>query len=413
MSLVRRILFFGIILPKTKSLKFDDNEMFFEDKTLKDHLADYDILIYQTGTFRHEYTRSGAFGRVVLKPISPEAIRRENEVRLALEKGRTVCFIGSTVEDYVVSGILKAYRIHSSDILEGRVYRGLKIRRSEFKPFLDDVGATTQFYDEAAIDDIICSTDQGHVLGFSKRIERGLLLFLPCIWGSMEVDYITHHLKKLGRGLISYSARVIQEPPSYLSDFKFTNERVVRDKVDRIRKEEIAPLENKLKYYDKMKSILWLGDNDLVKAINEFMKSLGFETSVDEIYEEDLWILANGERTVIIEIKGKNGNLTRQDISKLDEHREARQVPDLTGLLIANTFMAANSLETKNQPFPPNVIKKAVNTNVVITRTIDLCKIYDRLEIGGIRISESLLKSIIGQKGWLTLQDDEVHISSP
>ena len=64
--------------------------------------------------------------------------------------------------------------------------------------------------------------------------------------------------------------------------------------------------------------------------------------------------------------------------------REAREVPNLTGLLVANTFMTADSLEAKDQPFLPNVIEKAVSTNLLITRTIDLGRIFDHLELAGL-----------------------------
>lgn len=123
-----------------------------------------------------------------------------------------------------------------------------------------------------------------------------------------------------------------------------------------------------------------------------------------------LWITAGKSRLVIIEVKGLNNNLTRQDIAKLDEHREAREVPNLTGLLIANTFMTADSLSNKDVPFPPNVIEKAVNTNLLITRTIDLCRILDYLELTESNPSSALTKIILGKKGWLTFQDGKIRL---
>jgi len=213
-------------------------------------------------------------------------------------------------------------------------------------------------------------------------------------------------------GLISYSTRIIQEPPSYLASFQFMGERAAKDEIDKIEKEEIAPLQKKVRYYEEMKSILWLGNNILVNAINEFLKNFGFQTYIDEISEEDLWIVDKEKKLIIIEVKSMNKNLTREDISKLDQHREAREVPNLTGLLIANTFMAANSIETKDRPLPPNVIEKAVTTNVLITRTLDLCRIYEHLEKQQAERSNILLKAMIRQKGWLTFRDGKIEIVS-
>jgi len=406
---IRRIVVFG--LPGIKQVRFDDNEMSFVGAEFSDHLANYDIIIYCTGAFKYRYEKSWFFENRVA-PISAGAIRRENEIRSALEKGKMVCFIGSHDQDYVISGILRSYDIPTYVIHEGDIFRKLTIRRSEFKSFLDDVGATQIGFGKTRIDDVICSINGYHVASFSKRIDKGLLLNIPCVWGSQEIDYIVDHLKKLVIGLISYSARMMLEPPSYLASFQFTKEKAVLGKIDRIEKEEIAPLEEEIKYYDKMKSILWLGNNSLVSATNEFLKNFGFQTYVDEICEEDLWIVEKEEKLIIIEVKSMNKNLTRQDISKLDEHREAREVPNLTGLLIANTFMVANSLEAKDQPFPPNVIEKAVNTNVLITRTLDLCRIYDHLEECGTQKSNILQKAMIGKKGWLTFQDQKIKILS-
>jgi hypothetical protein len=176
-----------------------------------------------------------------------------------------------------------------------------------------------------------------------------------------------------------------------------------------ITEEQIVPLEKQLEFYKGLKSVLWLGDNSLVKATNNMLKKMGFQTDIDEIYEEDLWIIKNQEKLIIVEVKGLNKNLTRQHISQLDEHREARKVPNLTGLLIANTFMTADSLESKDQAFPPNVVEKAKNTNVVITRTIDLCRIFDYLELKELP-SEVLLEKIQGNMGWLTVKDGKFEI---
>jgi len=73
--------------------------------------------------------------------------------------------------------------------------------------------------------------------------------------------------------------------------------------------------------------------------------------------------------------------------------------------------MTADSLESKDQPFPPNVIEKAVNTNLLITRTIDLCRISDHLELGQLMPSQVLLETILGKKGWLMFKDGRIGIS--
>jgi hypothetical protein len=160
-------------------------------------------------------------------------------------------------------------------------------------------------------------------------------------------------------------------------------------------------------FYRGIKSILWLGDKALVNSTNDFLKIMGFQTKIDEIFEEDLWIMNGSEEKMIVEVKGLNKNLARQDISKLDEHREAREVPNMTGLLIANTFMAADSFQNKDQAFPPNVIEKAVHSNLLITRTVDLVRFFDSFEL---QSAEKLQKIAQGQNGWLTYQDGKIKV---
>jgi hypothetical protein len=407
MSRPRQILVFGA--GGIKPVKREYGEMLFVDQDFSCHLAEYDIIVYCVGAFKHK-SETGRFGHPVLETVPAEAIRRENEIGLALERGKTVCIVGSNAEDYVVSGLFKSFNVYHGYIHEGEISRNIKVKKSEFKSFVDDVGATQIGFDKDSIDDAICYADQT-VVGFSKHIGNGLLLFIPCIWGSKDISYFIEHSEKLVAGLISYSAKLVAEPPSYIQQFLFTKEKGVREEIDRITKEQIAPLERSLDFYAGLKSVLWLGDRPLVKATENFLKNMGFQTNIDEIFEEDLLIMKGQEKLIIAEVKGLNKNLTRQDISKLDEHREAREVPNLTGLLIANTFMTADSLESKDQPFPPNVIDKAVNTNLLITRTIDLCRIFDHLQLGELMPSQVLLETILGKKGWLMLKDGRIRIS--
>ena len=405
MSRPRQILVFGI--EGIKPVKLECGEVVFEDKGFGRHLAEYDIIVYLVGAFKYSFER-GSFYQQVLKKMPAEAIRREKEIGLALEKGKTVCIIGSHSEDYVVSGLFESNKIGFGYIHEGDIFRNLKIKKSQFKPFLDDVGATQIGFYADSIDDVICYSN-ATVVGFSKRIGNGLLLFLPCIWGSTEISYLIEHFEKLVAGLISYSAKLVEETPDYIQQFQFDKEKGVREKIGRITEGQIVPLERLLEFYKGLKSVLWLGDNSLVKATDNLLKKMGFQTYTDEIHEEDLWIMKNQEKLIIVEVKGLNKNLTRQDISKLDEHREARKAPYMTGLLIANTFMTADSLESKDEAFPPNVIEKATNTNVVITRTIDLCRIFNYLELEELP-SQILLEKIQGNKGWLIFKEGKIEI---
>ncbi|MFA5365011.1 MAG: hypothetical protein WC325_07535 [Candidatus Bathyarchaeia archaeon] len=268
MSQPRQIIVFGI--SDIKPIKLDNGEMFFEDIDSSHHLADYDICIYIAGTFRHCYEKNQFFQQV-LKITPAEAIRREKEICSALEKGKTVCIIGSHAEDYVVQGLFKSNNINFYYTNNNEILRNLKIKKSQFKSFLDDVGATEMCFYEEHVDDAICYFNTT-VVGFSKHIGKGLLLFLPFILGSNEISYLKEKIEKLVGGLISYSAKLVKETPEYIQQFQFTKEKGIRKEIDRITKEQIYPLEERLEFYNEIKSVLWLGDNYLVTATDNLLK---------------------------------------------------------------------------------------------------------------------------------------------
>jgi hypothetical protein len=405
MSHPRQILVFG--MDDIKTVKLEYGELVFGGRDHTQHLAEYDVIIYCTGTFMHSYRQNALFQHV-LKDIPAKAIRREKEIMVALEKGKIVCIIGSHGEDYVVSGLFESLKIQFCRIQEGKIFRNFEMKKSQFKSFIDNVGATQICFSKDSIDDVICNCYH-NIVGFSKRVGNGLLVFLPYFLGSTEIDYIIEQFENLVNGLISYSAKIIEKPPEYIQQFQFNKEKGIRKEIARITHEQIIPLEQQVDFYKGLKSVLWLGNNSLVKATENLLRCMGFKTYIDEIYEEDLWIVKDQEKLIITEVKGLNKNLTRQHISQLDEHREAREVPEMTGLLVANTFMTADSLEKKDQAFSPKVIEKAVRTNVVITRTIDLCRIFDYLDSESLS-QQILLDSILGKKGWLTFKDGKIML---
>lgn len=168
MSSTRKVVVFGVD-SGIKPAKYPDGEILFADKGFSEHLANYDIIIYFSGAFPHKYDK-GLFGiGAILKTVPAEAIRRENELRSALERGKIVCIIGVQAEDYVVSGILSSYSIPDGYISEGKVFRPLSVKRSEFKSYLEDVGATQIGFSRDSVDDVICYAEGNFVAGFSKK----------------------------------------------------------------------------------------------------------------------------------------------------------------------------------------------------------------------------------------------------
>jgi hypothetical protein len=403
---MRKVAVFGLNFSY-KQIILTDTELTFVENHYSQDFSGFDILIYVSDTFRFEYER-GAFGQSLLVDASAEAIRREKEFRVALEQGKIVCFIGSNSNDHVTSRILNSIKIYSNSIsTDHSICSTLIVKRSEFKPFLANVGATRIFFDGKNVDDIICTTDYNLVVGFSKCIGKGMVLFIPCIFGSAEKKYVIENIEKLVNGLVSFSAKKIFETPSYLENIKFKNEETAILRIKELTEKEIKPLKEKVAFYSQLKRVLWFGDSMLVEVTCTFLENMGFKTRIIDIGEEDFWLLADGKQIAIVEVKGLNNNLKREDLAKADAHREARQVPHLTSLLIANTFMTAQSIDRKNEAISTNVIEKAVQLNMIITRTLDLFYIYNYMDQNNLTYTW-LLDCINGKKGWLTMQGNKI-----
>lgn len=58
--------------------------------------------------------------------------------------------------------------------------------------------------------------------------------------------------------------------------------------------------------------------------------------------------------------------------------------------MVVNNFNKVESLNEKDKGIAPNVIKKAVKTNVLILRTIDLCYAYSLIEMKKLTTSKLL-----------------------
>jgi len=160
----------------------------------------------------------------------------------------------------------------------------------------------------------------------------------------------------------------------------------------------------------KLKEILWFRNEQLVEATRCFFNQIGIKTERDEIYEEDFWIMEGNKETAIVEVKGLDKNLKRPHISQLDEHRGAREKPDdFPALLIVNSFNKAESLKEKDKDVSVNEIKKAVRTNVLILRTLDLCNAYYLIENEKLDV-KTFLNIVKNETGWLNITKSRYQI---
>jgi len=377
------------------SQKIDDLELFFVTPDISASLSGFNPIIILGGTA--QYVEEGP-------KRDFEIARREREIFNALKKGDLVCITFGV--DELVFRVLNRIRVNLEMWEKPRV--DLVVRRSEFSSFLKKFGGTKFFFyprRNANFDDIICKTAGEAVVGFSKKVGKGVLVFLPLyiLYEKFEdSDFMSEFLYALLNTLDTYIPRIRYTPPDWIDSYRFPQEVAVVSEVEKLQK-EISKRGESLEGYLRLKEILWFRDDELVKSVMSFFKKMGIDTKRDEIYKEDFWVMEQNEESVIVEVKGLDKNLKRPHISKLDEHRGAREKPDdFPALLVVNSFNKAGSLKEKDNSISTNEIEKAVRVNVLLLRTLDLCNAYYLMERHKLTSSQ-LLKVIRTETGWLRI----------
>jgi hypothetical protein len=156
--------------------------------------------------------------------------------------------------------------------------------------------------------------------------------------------------------------------------------------------------------------VLWQRDYQLQESVPNFFKELGIETRQDEKFEEDFWVTQDGKDLVICEVKSMNGNISRQDIGKLDDHRKARNMGgNFPALLVANTFATMQSQKDKDRRIEPNECKRAADDHIVVLRTIDLFNLFDCITKGQLSASE-FIKILLTESGWLQIDSSGLKV---
>jgi hypothetical protein len=356
----------------------------------------------------------------------------EQQVLAALQKGRTVCFlaeslIGFPYPDDTLVKIDDVYEFFKRDderlksnIIGHRILRSLgaspnlaeevtscyQVKRGEFADYLHNVGAGGVWFDLNRISsevDVICYDAKGNVAGFCLQRGSGNLLFLPYLRHS-RLDF-DEAMKALASGIVTYLSRVTVEEPAWVKEFVFIQEKPVLDRKQRL-ETEIKDLDSQLAHFKNLRAVLWQRDYTLENNVPHFLKELGIETRRDEVYEEDFWVTQDGNDIVIAEVKSMNGNVTRQDIAKLDDHRKARGMSDnFPALLVANTFATLQDVEEKDKRIEPNECKRAATDHILVMRTFDLINLYELITQERLELSQ-FVETLLTEGGWVSVNSN-------
>jgi hypothetical protein len=212
-------------------------------------------------------------------------------------------------------------------------------------------------------DSTVASFKGDFVAGLSIKRGQSLITFLPFFVTSSQYRNtadIYESIRKLIPALLDHRANTSSMAPLWTHTLKLGDQDKIEANLQRFR-EQMNSEQLRLDRLNTLKSILWLKHNELRDSVMDFLNEMQVATLKEDIGKEDFWILNNGERIAIVEVKGKDHGIIRGDLFALDAHRNARGKPDtFPAILIVNTHNKATNIEEKDQPISNEEVRRAV-----------------------------------------------------
>ncbi|MGV1021028.1 hypothetical protein ACTS9V_15565 [Empedobacter falsenii] len=237
------------------------------------------------------------------------------------------------------------------------------------------------------------------IVSFIETRDNAILFYFPQINEKKEFlyDFLTKLAPDLMPDLFPFSTKFSWKQ-NY--DYWLPNHNQLLNERELIKNEYKAKISAKnkeiksnTKKYSFLHDILSESGDELVKALEKYLKWLGFENiiNVDEqktentVLEEDIQIeLDNG--LLIIECKGIGGTSTDSDCSQISKikHRRCKERNsfDVYALYIVNHQRYLPPINRRNPPFTENQIQDAVNDERGLLTTWQLFNLYEEIENG-------------------------------
>ncbi len=201
--------------------------------------------------------------------------------------------------------------------------------------------------------------------------------------------------------------------PEYLDALDLGGEEEARTGLQRLQQQQVE-LEAQLEAARLAKRILYFKDMALQQEVGRFLdEELGVPARVVEGNHEDFHLLLEGgdEFWCIGEVKGREtANVKKADVNALTIHRsDAGLDDDFPSLLVVNTFQQRSSVESRDEPVHPDVIRRAAEDHVVVVRTLDLVRIKKTLRADNRKPLEAFLLAVETAGGWFEVDESGDH----
>lgn len=277
-----------------------------------------------------------------------------------------------------------------------------KVHMPNFAKFVDNYCQLTATFSSTKIIPI-CSYNN-EITGFYTNIGKGKLFVFPLILKNYDSDFFLPLIYRILNDIsfIGFEFSL----PDYLDKFNLIDEEKLIKEKKQV-SERLTELDDLRKKYNKIKSILILKGEPLLENTILLLKEIGLEVFREENYEEDLWLLDNSEKKVIVEVKGTKGNVTRKQINDLDNHRDENKLDkDFPALLIVNTFSDANNFTEKEVNIDEDILNRTKSQKIKIIRALDLFYFFIGVKKGNFKKEQlfDILKSDFS--GWIRIKED-------
>lgn len=180
--------------------------------------------------------------------------------------------------------------------------------------------------------------------------------------------------------------------------------------------------ENRRKY-GFLHTLLTATGDDLVKAMIQYLRWLGFEKVIDkdlirnegDLLEEDIQVDLGEDGLLVIEVKGVGGTSTDAQCSQIHKivHRreKERNAFDVHGLYIVNNELYKEPLKRTIPPFSPMQIKDAEYDERGLVYTWQLYNLFFDVEAGVISKEEA--RKILMGKGLIDFSPELKELGIP
>ena len=170
---------------------------------------------------------------------------------------------------------------------------------------------------------------------------------------------------------------------------------------ENILKQEIVEIESK---FDFLQKIITTTGEELVQAMIEYLKWLGFKNVIekdsfsDGVFEEDIQVDLEEDGLLIIEVKGIYGTSKDSECSQIEKIKHRREKErkkwDVYALYVVNHQRGIEPTRRENLPFNSRQIEDAISDERGLLTTWQLYSIFHAIELGVIT-KEKVRKDIL------------------